>query len=83
MLRELQGRREALVVRSTLQRTRISGRLAPAARALAAADRVVATLRSHPVAAAIAAIGLVLVGPRTVLRWAVRAGSLYSLLARL
>jgi len=43
----------------------------------------VATLRSHPVAAAIAAIGLVLVGPRTVLRWAVRAGSLYSLLARL
>ena len=83
MLRELQDRRETLVVRSALQRARISARLTPAARALAAADCVAATLRAHPMAAGIAAIGVVLVGPRKLLRWAVRAGALYSLLARL
>jgi GAF domain-containing protein len=83
ILRGLQDRREALVTRSGLQRAKISARLAPAASALAAVDRVVATLRAHPAAAGIAAIGVALVGPRKLLRWAVRAGSLYALLARI
>ena len=82
MIRELKDRREALVARSAVQRARISAQLAPAARRLAAADRFAATLRAHPVIAVIAATGLALIGPRKLLRWAVRVAPIYSLLAR-
>jgi hypothetical protein len=83
MLRELQDRRRALVVRSAFQRLRISAQLAPTARRLAAADRVVATLRAHPVAAGIALTGLALIGPRRLFRWAMRIAPIYSLLVRI
>jgi hypothetical protein len=82
MRRALQNRREALVLRSTLQRLRISVQMAPAARRLAAADRVVATLRAHPVAAGVALTGLALIGPRALFRWAMRVAPIYSLLPR-
>ena len=83
MIRELQAKREALVTRSTAQRGRLSAQLAPAARRLAAADRIAATLRAHPVIAGMAATVLALIGPRRLLRWAMRIGPLYSLFARI
>jgi hypothetical protein len=82
MSRALEDRRRALVLRSTLQRLRISVQAAPAARRLAAVDRVVTTLRAHPVAAGIALTGLALIGPRTLFRWAMRVAPAYSLLVR-
>lgn len=83
MIRALEIRRRALVVRSAIQRGRLSAQLVPAARRLAAADRVVAALRAHPVMAGIAVTGLALIGVRPLLRWAVRIAPLYALLGRL
>lgn len=80
MVRRLEARRHALVMRSTVQRDRIAAQLQPAARRLAAGDRVVAALRAHPVIAGVAATGLALAGPRTLLRWVVRLAPIYSLL---
>jgi hypothetical protein len=82
MRSELQDRREALVLRSTLQRLRISVQMAPAARRLAAVDRVVATLRAHPLAAGVALSALALIGQRALFRWAMRIAPIYSLFAR-
>jgi hypothetical protein len=82
MVRQLKERREALVVRSAGQRVRILVRLAPAARTLATADRFTATLRAHPVVAGLVAGGIALIGPRKLLRWAVRAVPIYTLFAR-
>ena len=82
MRRALEDRRHALVLRSTLQRLRISVQMAPAARRLAAVDRVVATLRAHPVAAGVLLTGLALIGPRVLFRWAMRIAPVYSLFAR-
>jgi hypothetical protein len=83
MIRSLRTRREALVTRSAAQRAAIAAQLAPAARTLAAADRVATTLRAHPVIAAVAAAGLALIGPRSVLLWAMRVLPVYSFLRRL
>jgi hypothetical protein len=83
MRSELQDRREALVLRSTLQRLRISVQMAPAARRLAAVDRVLATLRAHPIAAGVALTGLALIGPRALFRWAMRVAPIYSLFGRI
>jgi hypothetical protein len=83
MSRALQQRRETLVLRSTLQRLRIAVQIAPAARRLAAVDRVVATLRAHPVAAGAVLAGLALIGPRMLFRWAMRVAPIYSLIARI
>jgi hypothetical protein len=80
--RELQRRREALVIRSSFQRLRISVQVGPAARRLAAVDRVVAVQRAHPVAMGVALTGLALIGPRALFRWAVRIAPIYSLLVR-
>jgi hypothetical protein len=82
IIRTLQRRREALVLRSTAQRARLSARLAPAARKLAAADRLVAAVQAHPVIAGIAATGLALIGGRRLLRWALRIAPLYALLVK-
>jgi hypothetical protein len=78
MLREQTDRREALVLRSTVQRARLSALLAPAAQGLAAADRVAATLRAHPILAGIGVAGLLLIGPRRLVRWAIRGAPFYS-----
>jgi len=82
MMRELGHRRAALVARSSVQRACIAARLAPAARGLAAADRFAATLREHPVMTGMAASMLALIGPRTLLRWAMRLVPIYALLTR-
>ena len=76
MSRGLQDRRRALVIRSSLQRLRISVQLVPGVSRLAAVDRVVTTLRAHSVAAGVVVTGLALIGPR----WATRIASVYSLL---
>jgi hypothetical protein len=83
MIRDLARRREALVLRSGLQRAEIAAQLSPAARKLAAVDRVTATLRAHPVMAGVAATGLALIGPRRLLRWVMRVAPIYSLLSRI
>lgn len=82
MMRELGHRRAALFARSGVQRACIAARLAPAARRLAAADRFAAALRAHPVMTGIAATGLALIGPRRLMRWAMRLVPIYALLAR-
>jgi hypothetical protein len=82
IIRKLQRRREALVVRSTVRRARLSAQLAPVARKLAAADRLVAVVQAHPLMAAIAATGLALIGGRRLLRWALRIAPLYALLGK-
>jgi hypothetical protein len=82
IIRTLQRRREALVLRSTAQRARLSAGLAPVARKLAAADRFTAAVRAHPVMAGIAATGLALVGGRRLVRWALRIAPLYALLGK-
>jgi hypothetical protein len=83
LTRELRDRRKALVSLSTAQRNAVGARLAPARRSLAAADRVTAALRAHPVAAGLAAAAIALAGPRRLLRWIVRVAPVYSLLSRL
>ncbi len=83
MILKLERRREALVLRSRLQRARLAVQLAPAARKLAVADRAIAALRAHPIIAGLAATGLALIGPRRLLRWGMRVVPLYSVLARL
>jgi hypothetical protein len=83
MMRELEHRRRALVIRSALERARISAQLQPTARGLAAVDRVVATLRAHPVATGVALSGLAIFGPRKLFRWAIRIAPFYSLFARI
>jgi hypothetical protein len=76
----LPARRAALVARSAAQRAQILAQVAPVARKLAAADRVVAALRAHPLITAIAAACLALIGPGKVLRWALRVVPIYSFL---
>jgi hypothetical protein len=83
MIRTLEGRREALVVRALIQRERLSAQWAPAARRLAATDRVVTALRTHPVMTGLAVAGVALMGPGALWRWVVRIGSLYALVARI
>jgi hypothetical protein len=82
IIRKLQRRRDALVLRSTAQRARLSAQIAPFARKLAAADRFTAAVQAHPVVAGIAATGLARIGVRRLLRWAVRIAPLYALLAK-
>lgn len=81
-LRALALRRGALVARSAEQRARISSQLAPAARVAGIADRVVSTVRGHPLPFALAAAFLFLRGRRSLLGVLARALPLYSLLRR-
>ncbi len=82
-LRRLAQRRQALVERSADYRARIGADLEPLARSLGAADRVVATLRAHPVIATTAAGAIAFMGPRRLLGWAARVVPLYALLRRI
>ena len=81
-LRPLVERREALVARSAAQRAEIAAALQPALRRLAAADRVLEALRSHPFVAGIIAAALGYLGPRRIIFWAARALPFVSLLRR-
>lgn len=77
-LRELEMRRALLVARSELQRAALAVTVAPLARPLAALDRAVASVRAHPLLAALAGGAFALLGPRRLLAWAA-----YSLVRRL
>lgn len=81
-VRGLVERRKALVARSAAQRAEIARALQPALRRLAAADRMLEALRSHPFVAGIIAAALGYLGPRRVIFWAARALPLASLLRR-
>ena len=81
-LARLSERREALTARSAAQRAQIAAALQPALGKLAAADRVLEVLRSHPFVAGVIAAVLGYLGPRRVIFWAARALPLVSLLRR-
>ena len=80
--RRLAERREALLALSAAQRARIALQLAPAVRVAGIADRVVSSVRAHPVAFALAAGLIALRRGRSLLGLLARALPLYSLLRR-
>ncbi len=80
--RRLAERREALLALSAAQRARIALQLAPAVRVAGIADRVVSTVRAHPVAFTLAAGLIALRRGRSLLGLLARALPLYSLLRR-
>jgi hypothetical protein len=80
--RRLAERREALLALSAAQRARIALQLAPAMRVAGIADRVVSTVRAHPVAFALAAGLIAPRRGRSLLGLLARALPLYSLLRR-
>jgi|1185.fasta_scaffold34667_1 hypothetical protein len=76
----LREQRVKLVARSALERAHLAATLAPLHGKLHTADRFATSLRSHPVAAAIAAAGVFLFDVRALLRWGTRVAVLYPLL---
>ena len=83
MLERLVQRREALALRSAALREQVVADAADIAPRLRAADRVVTTLRAHPVLTGIAMTGVMFLGSRAFLRWAARILPIYSVLRRL
>jgi hypothetical protein len=81
-VRELAQRRQVLVARAAVQRAEFAGALRPAARKLAALDRLVAAVRRRPIVASVAVAALVLLGPRRLLYWALRVVPFIALLRR-
>jgi len=82
MLRELAQRKQALAARSAAQRAAIAADLQPVAGRLAALDRIVQAVRQRPFLFSAAAVALVLLGPRRLLPWALRAAPFIALLRR-
>ncbi len=78
----LKQRRLALVQRSSAQRRRLAEAASPIAARLAAVDRLGATVRAYPVAAALGLAALWLLGPRKLLLGALRALTVLSLVRR-
>lgn len=78
----LAQQREALVALSAAQRAEIAAALVPSVRKLAAADRALEMLRSHPFLAGALAAALGYLGPRRLIFWVARALPVYSLLRR-
>ena len=76
----LRERRVELVARSALERANLAATISPLHGKLHTADRIATSLRSHPVAAAIAAAGMFLFDGRALLRWGMRVAVLYPLL---
>ena len=83
ILGELSQRRQALVARCAFERDALAQAFAPYAGKLALLDRIGQALRSHPVIAFAGAAALALLGPRKLLRWALRGFSIVSLVRRL
>jgi hypothetical protein len=82
-LRELEVRRMALVERSAAERAAIAAAVSPLARGVAAVDRIVGSVRAHPILA-IAAAGAVVLGRRgRLVDWVARGAAVYSLLRRI
>lgn len=80
--RRLARRRQALVALAGAQRAELAAALRPAARRVAALDRMVAAVRRHPLLYSVAAVALALLGPRRLLPWALRAAPLVAILRR-
>jgi hypothetical protein len=80
-LRELEVRRMALVERSAAERAAIAAQVWPLARGVAAVDRIVGSVRAHPILA-IAAAGAVVLGRGRLIDWVARGAAVYSLLRR-
>jgi len=80
--RELQRRRIGLVARCSEQRASIAATAGPLAAKAAAADRVLSTVRGHPILATMAAGALAGLVPRVLPPWLTRVWLLYSLLRR-
>jgi len=81
-LRELEVRRMVLVERSAAERAAIAAAASPLARKAAAIDRIVASVRAHPILA-IAAAAAVALGRGRLLDWVTRGAAAYSLLRRI
>jgi len=81
-LRELEVRRMVLVERSAAERAAIAAAVSPLARGVAAIDRIVGSVRAHPILA-VAAAGAVALGRTRLLDWVARGAAIYSLLRRI
>ena len=82
MMRELAQRKQALSARSAAQRAALAAALQPVAGRLATLDRIVQVVRRRPFLFSAAAVALVLLGPRRLLPWALRAAPFIALLRR-
>lgn len=82
-LRELRRRRAALVERSGELRAGLVRDAAPIVQKAAGVDRLVAALRRHPLASALAVGVVAVAGRRKILPWLTRALTLYALLKRI
>lgn len=81
-LRDLAQRKQALAARSAAQRAALTAALQPVAGRLAMLDRIVQVVRQRPILFSAAAVALVLLGPRRLLPWALRAAPFIALLRR-
>lgn len=71
-----------LVERSAAERAAIAAAVSPLARGVAAIDRIVGSVRAHPILA-VAAAGAVALGRTRLLDWVARGAAIYSLLRRI
>ena len=79
----LAERREALVARSAAQRDALVDGAAPLLHKAAAVDRVVSSVRRHPVFTGLATLAIVIVGSRKLVELGAHALALYGLIKRL
>jgi hypothetical protein len=82
-LGELRRRRAELIERSTALRAALAHAAAPIVQKAAAADRIVAPLRRHPLIIAVTLGVVAVAGTRRLVPWLTRAFALYALLKRI
>ena len=82
MSSDLVARREALVARSKAEREAIIAAASPLLHKAAAADRMYARIRRHPVTVAMVGIAVVALGTRKLFDLATRAMAIYALFRR-
>ena len=80
--RELQRRRIGLVARCSAQRASIAAAAGPLTTKAAAADRILTTVRVHPILAMLASGAVAGLVPRVLPPWLTRVLLLYSVLRR-
>ena len=80
---DLARRRRELIDRSSMQRETLAAAARPLVHKAAALDRVITSVRHHPVTTGLAAAAVVLLGARQVLALGSRALTLYALFRQL
>jgi hypothetical protein len=80
---DLARRRQELIDRSSVQRAALAAEAAPLVHKAAALDRVITSVRHHPVVTGLAAAAVVLLGARQVFALGSRALTLYALFRQL